>query len=622
MLAMSPIRALPPQLINQIAAGEVIERPASVVKELVENSLDAGARALRVDLGQGGVKLIRVTDDGDGLGPEDLPLAVSRHATSKIASLEDLDAVATLGFRGEALPSIASVSRFAITSRRRGDDHGWRLTCDGSDRHDPVRPAPHDVGTSVEVRDLFYNVPARRKFLRAEKTELGHIDQLLTRFALAHGDLHLRLTHNGRVSLELPAADAPLAPERLHRLLGESFLSHALALDEGAVGLRLHGLVASPDFARSQGDMQFFYVNGRLVRDKVIAHAVRQAYRDVLHHGRHPAFVLFLELPPRQVDVNVHPAKHEVRFRESRQVHDFIFRALHRRLADGRRAEPAATGAQASAGGGAAPATTPAAARAPSPAPPAPGRLPLGVAESAGGYARDVPGRGGAGAGAHVLCAGFAFQRPSGDAQARVEASDDAGEVPPLGFAIGQLNGIYILAEAPDGLIIVDMHAAHERIGYERLKQAVHGERLVRQPLLVPVAVHVSRAEADLAERRGELLQRLGLGVDRLGESQLVVRELPALLGAADPEQLLRDVLADLATHGVSDRVEGAIDALLAGMACHGAVRANRRLTLAEMNALLRDMERTERADQCNHGRPTWTRVSRRELDGLFLRGR
>jgi DNA mismatch repair protein MutL len=605
---MASIRPLPPQLINQIAAGEVIERPASVVKELLENSLDAGATRLRVDLEQGGVKLIRVTDDGCGLGPEDLPLAVSRHATSKIATLADLDAVATLGFRGEALPSIASVSRFAITSRRAGDDHGWRLTSDGNDSHAPPQPAPHEAGTSVEVRDLFYNVPARRKFLRTEKTELGHIDQLLTRFALARGDLALRLTHNGRVSLELPAADAPLAPGRLRRLLGEEFLRHALPLDETATGLRLHGLVASPDFARSQGDMQFFYVNGRLVRDKVVAHAVRQAYRDVLHHGRHPAFLLFLELPPRQVDVNVHPAKHEVRFRESRQVHDFIFRALHRRLADGRRSG----GVPAAAADTGAPAAMPLPAPAAAPAGPArgaPARLPLGVADTGGGYAA-------------ARAADFVFQQPAAVPAPSAAADTEHADLPPLGFAIGQLNGIYILAESPDGLIIVDMHAAHERIGYERLKRAVHGRELVRQPLLVPVTVHVSRAEADLAEEQGALLQRLGLGVDRLGETSLVVRELPALLAAADPEQLLRDVLSDLATHGRSARVEEAVDALLAGMACHGAIRANRRLTLAEMNALLRDMERTERADQCNHGRPTWTRLDRRELDALFLRGR
>jgi DNA mismatch repair protein MutL len=609
---MALIRPLPPQLVNQIAAGEVIERPASVVKELLENSLDAGATRVRVDLEQGGVKLIRVTDDGSGLGAEDLPLAVSRHATSKIASLADLDAVATLGFRGEALPSIASVSRFAITSRREGDGHGWRLTCDGSERHDSPRPAAHEAGTSVEVRDLFYNVPARRKFLRTEKTELGHIDQLLTRFALARGDLALQLTHNGRTSLELPAADAPLAPDRLRRLLGQDFLTHALALDEQAVGLRLHGLVASPDFTRSQGDMQFFYVNGRLVRDKVVAHAVRQAYRDVLHYGRQPAFLLFMELPPRQVDVNVHPAKHEVRFREARQVHDFIFRALHRRLADGRRlpgGEPsaaAAPGAPAAMPPVQAPGADPAASRRTATTP---GRLPLGIADAGAGYAA---GR----------SASFAFQQPAPAEQTPGVPPEEGAEAPPLGFAIGQLNGIYILAEAADGLIIVDMHAAHERIGYERLKRAVHGRDLVRQPLLVPVSVHVSRAEADLADANAELLERIGLGIDRLGETRLVVRELPALLGGADPERLLRDVLSDLATHGQSGRVEAAVDALLAGMACHGAVRANRRLTLPEMNALLRDMERTARADQCNHGRPTWTRVTRRELDALFLRGR
>jgi DNA mismatch repair protein MutL len=613
---MASIRALPAQLINQIAAGEVIERPASVVKELVENSLDAGARSLRVDLEQGGIKLIRVTDDGSGLGPDDLPLAVARHATSKIASLADLEAVATLGFRGEALPSIAAVSRFAITSYRQGEPHGWRLRCDGSDRQDPPQPAPHGGGTSVEVLDLFYNVPARRKFLRTEKTELGHIDQLLTRFALARDDIALRLTHNGRVSLELPAADTAMDPQRLRRLLGEGFLAHALTLDESAVGLRLHGLVASPAFDRSQGDMQFFYVNGRLVRDKLVTHAVRQAYRDVLHHTRHPAFLLFLKLPPQQVDVNVHPAKHEVRFRESRQVHDFIFRSLHRRLADGRRggsstvteaaADPETVTPKAVNGRAAAPA-------------PAPRPLPLGIADSSPGYWPQQPVS--SHLGGPPAVAGLTFQQPTPAAEPAAPAPADS-DTPPLGFALGQLNGIYILAESADGLIIVDMHAAHERIGYERLKRGVHSRDLVRQPLLMPVTVHVSRAEADLAEAQASLMERLGLVVGRLGETQLVVRELPALLADADAEQLLRDVLSDLRTHGSSERIEAAVDGLLATMACHGAVRANRRLTLAEMNALLRDMERTERADQCNHGRPTWTRLTQRELDALFLRGR
>ncbi|WP_058557069.1 DNA mismatch repair endonuclease MutL [Thiohalocapsa sp. ML1] len=615
----SPIRPLPPQLVNQIAAGEVIERPASVVKELLENSLDAGARNLRVDLEQGGTKLIRVTDDGAGIGAEDLPLAVSRHATSKIATLADLDAVATLGFRGEALPSIASVSRFSISSRRAEEAHGWRLSCDGSDSVAAPEPAAQPVGTTVEVRDLFYNVPARRKFLRTDKTELGHIDQLLTRFALVRSDLALTLTHNGRASLELPAASQPLDPERLRRLLGEDFLHHVLALEESAVGLRLHGLVASPDFARSQADMQFFYVNGRLVRDKVVAHAVRQAYRDVLHHGRQPAFLLFLELPPRQVDVNVHPAKHEVRFRESRQVHDFIFRALHRRLADGRRlgaagAEAAVQPPQPDGAPQSAFAARVDDAGAAWPGQPAPRPLPLGVADAGSAY-RQAP------APAASRAASWRFQQPAPIAEPDAAAAD-AGAYPPLGFAIGQLNGIYILAETPDGLIVVDMHAAHERIGYERLKAAVHGGELARQPLLLPVAVAVSRAEADVADEHADLLLRLGLVVGRLGAAQLVVREVPALLADADAERLLRDVLSDLAVQGSSERIRGEVDGLLATMACHGAVRANRRLTLPEMNALLRDMERTERADQCNHGRPTWTRLTRRELDALFLRGR
>ncbi|MGB5735122.1 MAG: DNA mismatch repair endonuclease MutL, partial [Thiohalocapsa sp.] len=499
---MPTIRTLPPQLINQIAAGEVVERPASVVKELVENSLDAGARRIDVDVERGGTKLIRIRDDGVGIGRDQLALALSRHATSKIASLEDLESVGTMGFRGEALPSIASVSRLNLISRMANEEHGWRVSADGSDRIDEPAPAAHGTGTTVEVHDLFFNVPARRKFLRTDKTEFGHLEQMLRRMALAQGEVSVRLQHNGRTVLDLPAGEEGFSPERLRALLGDGFMDASLTLDESAVGVRLAGWIAQPAFARSQGDMQFFYVNGRLVRDKLVTHAVRQAYHDVLHHGRHPAYVLFLQVPPRQVDVNVHPAKQEVRFREGRQVHDFIFRTLHRRLAGGVRtdtgggdAENGAPGlvspAVAGSGAGLSPGSSPESPVFGGPSGrsgyPTPGRLPLRANDGRGAYA-----------------AAFAFQRPGampsgGEAlpPTGVPSLGDGHEVPPLGFAIGQLNGIYVLAQAEDGLVIVDMHAAHERIGYERLKRSAAAGELRRQPLLVPVVVHVSAAEAD-----------------------------------------------------------------------------------------------------------------------------
>ncbi|WPL15497.1 DNA mismatch repair protein MutL [Thiorhodovibrio winogradskyi] len=631
---MSRIKSLPPQLINQIAAGEVIERPASIVKELVENSLDAGARQIEVLLERGGAKRILVRDDGCGMSAEELPLAVSRHATSKIASLADLESVATLGFRGEALPSMASVARLRILSRRADADHGFAITADGSDQTPAAEPAAHAPGTSVEVLDLFFNTPARRKFLRTEKTELGHIEQLIRRLALAHARVGFRLEHNGRSVLDLrapshgdindgQASDGQASlRRRLEQTLGGDFLDAALMLEDQAVGLRLFGWVAQPAFSRSQADRQFFFVNGRMVRDKLVAHAVRQAYQDVLHHSRHPAYVLFLELDPRQVDVNVHPAKQEVRFREGRQVHDFIFRALHRRLAGGAMAAGALSHGDDSVASpppeAPPPAQPPASAPLAGRPPPAGGQPSLPLRESAGAYA-----------------ANFAWQQPWSAAEqalAEAVAGDDqtaagqdqaaAGEVPPLGFALGQLNGVYVLAQGADGLVIVDMHAAHERVCYERMKTAWQAQGQVRrQPLLVPVSLRLSRAEADLLETHDADLQALGLVVSRLGEEQVAVREIPAMLQGADVEQLLRDLLSDLAEHGQSARLQQQANALLATMACHGSVRANRRLSLPEMNALLRAMESTARSDQCNHGRPTWVKLSRQELDRLFLRG-
>lgn len=608
------IRLLAPHLVNQIAAGEVIERPASVVKELVENSLDAGCRRLWIEVEQGGVKRLRVRDDGSGIAPDELALALAPHATSKVAELADLEAVATLGFRGEALASIASVSQLTLTSRREDASQAWQIVCDADGRAGEPRPAAHPPGTTVEVRELFRAVPARRKFLRTERTEFQHIEQLVRRLALARPEVALSLHHNGRLVFDLPAAGA--APdaqrERLRRLLGASFADQALALDETAVGLRLHGWLLQPAFSRSQPDQQFFYVNGRMVRDKLVNHAVRQAFGDVLHHSRHPAFVLFLELSPRQVDVNVHPAKHEVRFREGRQVHDFIVQALRRRLARG------------VLGQGVGQLETPASTRPDEPSAvssnPANSRFAPG--QAARSEVRDQGAR---------LQADLVFQHPAvapptaSAPQAlapSAEPKPSAEAVPPLGFALGQINGVFLVAEARDGLILVDIHAAHERLGYERLKRAWEQGRLVSQPLLLPVSLRVSPSEAERCEREAPFLARLGLVIERLGPETLVVREVPALLREADMAALVRDLIADLLEHGQSQRLQESIDAILATMACHGAVRANRRLTRDEMNALLREMEQAERIDQCNHGRPTWVKLSHEALDRLFERGR
>ena len=600
-----PIRQLPDTLINQIAAGEVVERPASVVKELVENALDAGARRVDIDLEEGGVRLIRIRDDGGGIAPEELPLAVSRHATSKIASLDDLEAVATLGFRGEALPSIASVSRFSLTSRRIQDEHGASLQVEGG-KVGQVVPKPHGIGTTVEVRELFYNVPARRKFLRAERTELGHIEEWLRSLALARPDIELRVSHNGRPSRRYKP-DELESLVRLDETLGEDFSRSALRVDHAAAGLRLHGWIAQPSYSRATADQQYVYVNGRSVRDRNIAHAVKMAYQDVLFHGRQPAYVLFLELDPTRVDVNVHPAKHEVRFRDTRLVHDFVYRTLHEALAETRAGivpQDVAAAPFAPRAMGAVPSAWMPTQQSP---------LGLSVAEAPAAYAALYAPAPDASSGS--LAGHAAPSMP-------MMPANDADGVPPLGFAIAQLHGIYILAENADGLIVVDMHAAHERIGYEKLKQAHDGIGLRAQPLLVPMSLAVAEREADVAEREAATLAALGFDITRSGPQSLSVRSIPALLSNADPEALLRDVLADLREHGESRRVAAARDELLATMACHGAVRANRRLTLPEMNALLREMEITERSGQCNHGRPTWARFSLNEIDRWFLRGR
>ncbi|NCT67035.1 MAG: DNA mismatch repair endonuclease MutL [Rhodanobacteraceae bacterium] len=611
---MSRIHPLPPELVNQIAAGEVIERPASVVKELVENSLDAGARRIEIDIEQGGARLIRVRDDGGGIDADDLPLAVSAHATSKIASFDDLERVGTLGFRGEALPSIASVSRFALTSRAAGADAAWRIEVDGG-KPRAIAPAQHPPGTNVEVRDLFYNLPARRKFLRAERTEFGHIDELVKSIALARTAAEFRLSHNGKPVRMLKAArDAGDHARRVADVLGDDFLAQSLAVEHAAAGLRLHGWVGLPTASRAQADQQYFHVNGRLVRDRLVAHAVRQAYADVLFHGRHAAFVLFLELDPVLVDVNVHPAKHEVRFREGRLVHDFLYRTLDDALSGARAgARPMAPAAVES--GAAAPFAM--AAPAGTSAPPAAwrqGGLGLGVSvgEPLAGYAALLG----------EPRAAFDALAPRATPAAAEAAEAEANGMPPLGFALAQLHGIYVLAENAHGLVLVDMHAAHERITYEKLKAAQDGAGIRAQLLLVPLTLSVSEREAALVEEQGEAFAALGFDVARSGPQSVVVRRIPVLLDGAEVAQLVRDVIADLATHGQTRRIEEHANELLATMACHGSVRANRRLSVTEMNALLREMEATERSGQCNHGRPTWVQLAIPELDRLFLRGR
>jgi DNA mismatch repair protein MutL len=586
-------------LVNQIAAGEVVERPASVVKELLENSLDADASRIEVDVEQGGIKSIRIRDNGHGIHKDDLKLSLSSHATSKINSLEDLERV-------KSLPSIASVSRLSLTTRWREQDEAWNISTSSIDEFD-VTPAAHASGTTVEVRDLFYNVPARRKFLRTEKTEFGHLEDVVKRIALSHFGVDITLRHNNRAVRQLRKADDRLNQEkRIAGVCGPAFIENAVFIDYAIDSLRLWGWVARPTFSRSQADMQYFYVNGRMVRDKLVSHAVRQAYQDVLYHGRHPAYVLFLELDPSSVDVNAHPGKHEVRFRQSRSVHDFIFRAIHKSLADLRpdHTEHHQDAAVFDAGTGSAR---------------------LGAAHASGHSDGAVPSGRQASLSFAVAEQMSAYGKMNTAAmETAVVLPDevDSGQVPPLGYARAQLHGIYVLAENDEGLVLVDMHAAHERITYERLKQSWQSNGIQSQPLLVPIQVDVSEKEAAWVESSAELFAELGLEVDRTGLETVRIRQVPVVLAQSDSEALLRDVLSDLIKHGSSTRIREAMNEVLSTMACHGSVRANRKLTIPEMNALLRDMEQTERSGQCNHGRPTWVQLSIDELDKLFLRGR
>jgi DNA mismatch repair protein MutL len=632
---MKRIEVLSPRLANQIAAGEVVERPANVVKELVENSLDAGATRIEVDIEQGGTKLIRIRDNGFGIEKSDLPLSLSRHATSKIKELDDLESVKSLGFRGEALASIASVSRLVLSSHEQDCDEAWQVSAEGRDMATETKPCAHPVGTTVEMRDLFFNTPARRKFLRTEKTEFSHLEEVVKRMALSRYDVAFQLRHNQKVIHSLRPCTSEFDQEkRVATLLSPQFMKEAVHIDMEGAGLKIWGWVGLPTFSRSQADMQYFFVNGRVVRDKLVAHAIRQAYKDVLYHGRHSAFVLYLEVDPSLVDVNVHPTKHEVRFRDGRLVHDFLFRTLHKALGAVRpesdasvqmgqmaqlQAERQVSGVQAGEFAGQ-------------------NNMALLSGQGGQGSNAGMPGQpwGGqsgnpeAGEVRNQMAAYGSMHGGSngnvpipstiGQTEAAIQ-SNGPQEIPPLGYAIAQLHGIYILSQNQLGMVIVDMHAAHERITYERLKTAYDEQGIPSQPLLVPETINVSSQQADMAEQYAEEVAKLGFSLQRLGPESLVIRQMPILLRHSNSEALVIKVLEDFRVHGASRHMTEFRNEVLSSMACHGSVRANRQLTVPEMNGLLRDMEVTERSGQCNHGRPTWTQLSMKELDKLFMRG-
>jgi DNA mismatch repair protein MutL len=594
---MPAIRLLPDLLINQIAAGEVIERPAAALKELLENSLDAGATDIAVQLEGGGIKMLRVRDNGRGIAKDELPLALMRHATSKIASLDDLQKVASMGFRGEALASMAAVAQLTLTSRTESDTHGWKVEAIDGRLSAPV-PASHVQGTTVEIREMYFNTPARRKFLKSEATEFAWCEEAFKRIALSRPDVAFSLQHNGRTNWQLPALHGEQAAlRRVAALLGDEFGQAAVTVSRSAANLSLQGLAALPAYSRASRDAQYFFVNGRFVRDKVASHALRQAYQDILHHQRHPAFVLFLELPPEQVDVNVHPAKSEVRFRESQGIHQFIFHTLQQALA------VPASGQET---------------RAPEPQRPASfiptqQSMRLGVAEREAAYRL------------------WEVQTQSGKQEAQYSAP--APSLPlspnalpqdefPLGFALAQLNGVYILAQNEQGLIVVDMHAAHERIVYEKLKTSLDNEQIATQPLLIPVSFYADVLEVATVEAEQDALKKLGFDIAPLSMNSLAVRAMPVMLKQSEAEAASRDVIDELREFGASRAMTERRDELLASLACHGAVRANRILSITEMNALLREMEQTERSGQCNHGRPTWFQITLAELDAMFMRGK
>jgi DNA mismatch repair protein MutL len=590
---MSIIQLLPDLLINQIAAGEVIERPASALKELLENSLDAGATEILVQLDGGGIKLLRVRDNGSGIAQEQLSLALMRHATSKIASLEDLQRVASMGFRGEALASMAAVAQVTLISRHSEAPHAWKIEAVDGKQSDAA-PAAHAFGTSIEMRELYFNTPARRKFLKSENTEFAYCEETFKRIALSRPDVAFSLEHRGRTVWQLSAGDLV---QRITAILGAEFGKHAVAVERNVANLHMYGIAALPAYSRSSRDEQYFFVNGRFVRDKVLMHAVRQAYQDILHHQRHPAFVLFLEMPPEQVDVNVHPAKSEVRFRESQGIHQFVFHTLQQALSATMAEAPSAT-------------------------------VPVGAASAANGLRQETTSYNTVPTQQQRIPFSAAQQQPayrlwdeSIIAREQIPAATQQQEHP-LGYALGQLSGIYILAQNQHGLIVVDMHAAHERIVYEKLKTALDEQKIPTQPLLIPVTFHADTLDVATAEEAQAALATLGFDLAPISPTTLAVRAMPAMLKQSHAEAAAREVLHELREFGASRTLTERRNELLATLACHSAVRANQQLSIPEMNSILREMEQTERADQCNHGRPTWFQITVDELDAMFMRGK
>ncbi len=617
-----PIHLLCDQLVNQIAAGEVIERPSSVIKELVENAIDAKATRIRITLEQGGMKLMSIQDNGIGMDKADITLSVRRHATSKIKSIDDLMRVASMGFRGEALSSIASVSRLTIQSKsdQGSQSDGFELQADNDWQNINVEPCAHPQGTTVTVKDLFYNIPARKKFLKKDVTEFKHINQMLKKISMVHPQIHFELSHNQKNSFTYPAVTAKDAIKRVAKILGNEFAQNAIELKDHHDNMTLHGWIAKPTFSRSQPDMQYFYVNNRMVKDKSVAHAIKQAYSDVLYHGRFSAFVLFLTIDPSWVDVNVHPSKTEVRFREGRKIHSYVYHCVKEAIEQQR-----------------------------------PDGTSQNYAQFDNQHKQGVDGLGSFSASNLVeqnqqqdglslnsfnsSASVSSLYKSSAERQKNYSVEDilpvyeklyqpsqlnelqQNQQIPPLGFAIAQLHGVFVLAQNESGLIIVDMHAAHERITYESLKQGMADNELKVQPLLVPETLNVSEAEAELVEKYQEWFESFGLELNRAGDESIIIRSVPSILSNANVEKLVRDVLSDLSEHGSSNLIESRINEVLSSMACHGSVRANRKLTIEEMNALLRDMEHTQKTDQCNHGRPTWVSLDMKQLDSLFMRG-
>jgi DNA mismatch repair protein MutL len=601
-ILMQRITLLNPQLANQIAAGEVIERPASIVKELVENSLDAAATRIDIELEKAGTELIRIRDEGYGIHKDDLALALSRHATSKIHALDDLEQIASFGFRGEALASISSISRFRLASRTQEHSHGWQIEVHGREPEISHTPIAHPVGTTIEVRDIFYNTPARRKFLKSEQTELNHIQEVVRRIGLSVFSVNLNLKHNQKFLLQLPIANTLTEKEdRIAKICGREFIENSLRLETNSTDMELSGWFGLPTFSRSQSDLQYIYINGRMVRDKVISHAVKQAYHDVLFGGRQPAYVLYLNCDPSLVDVNVHPAKNEVRFQNSRMVFDFVFRSVQRLLKE---TKPTANiNSQSST-------FTPPSQPEPVYIKPQQSQIDLyknlistpTVTESQSEFKPEF--------------------KPAIKQEIKPEKQEFNSEPvqhssPVLGFALAQLKGIYILAQNEKGLVLVDMHAAHERIGYEKLKK-----HIVTQNLLIPITISINEADAEFADQQKELFESLGFNAERMGPENILIRSIPLLLKDADIGLLVKDLISDLKEHSITNKIQEHIYELLGTMACHQAIRANRQLTLPEMNAILRQMEVTDHSNQCNHGRPTWTELSIPDLDKLFLRGR